>query len=61
MYTFCRGYSQMEKTQKYWLSLSVALAKKKKISFTVDGLTSHDRPRISWKDIVNTDLYKKMF
>ena len=52
----------MEKTQKYWLSLSVALAKKKKkISFTLDGLTSHDRPRISWKDIVNTDLYKKMF
>ena len=35
--------------------------KNKIISFIVDGLTSQGRPRFIWKDMVNTDLYKKMF
>ena len=51
----------MEKTQTGWSSLSAVWAKNKAISFIVDGLTSHVRPRFSWKNMVNTDLYKKMF
>ena len=61
MYKFCGKYSQMEQTQTDWSSLSAVWAKNKIISFIVDGLTSQSRPRSSWKDMVNTDLYKKMF
>ena len=49
----------MEQTQTDWSSLSAVWAKNKIISFIVDGLTSQSRLRFSWKDIVNTDLYKK--
>ena len=51
----------MEQTQTDWSSLSAVWAKNKIISFIVDGLTSQGRPRFSWKDMINTDLYKKMF
>ena len=51
----------MEKTQTGWSSLSAVRAKHKVISFIVNGLTSHVRPRFSLKNMVNTDLYKKMF
>ena len=60
MYTFCRGYSQIEQTQTDWSSLSAVWAINKIISFNVDGLTSQGRLRFSWKDMVNTDLYKKL-
>ena len=51
----------MEQTQTDWSSLSTVWAKNKIIYFIVDGLTSQGRPRFSCKDMVNTDLYKKMF
>ena len=60
MHTFCKGYSQIEQTQTDWSTLSAVWAKNKIISF-IDGLTSQDRPRFSWKNLVNTDLYKKCF
>ena len=51
----------MEQTQTDWSSLSAVWAKNKIISFIVDALTSQGTPRFSLKDMVNTDLYKKMF
>ena len=51
----------MEQTQTDWLFLSAVWAKNKIISFVVGGLTFQGRPRFSWKDVVNTDLYKKCF
>ena len=51
----------MEQTQTDWSSLSAVWAKNKIISFIVDGLTSQGRPRFSWKDMVNIDLYEKCF
>ena len=51
----------MEQVQTDSSSLSAFWAKNKIISFIVDGLTSQGRPRFSWKDMVDTDLYKKMF
>ena len=32
---------------------------KKVMSFNVDGQTSRGRPKLRWKDVVNTDLPKK--